>query len=169
MTAISFDKDEYTLGEVAIITYTDVPSGTTLAIWDSDSYTTCRILVRGSGTLTYKIPSVAKPGKWIVNLRDASKTRLAYDAMKVGGEAPRLITEAEPGMYDGRVLIESRPIGARVYINGVYIGCTPLDLQYSVGTYTAKLEMEGYKTRVLPIKVHTDFPPSEYWEVLEIE
>ena len=169
MTTISFDKDEYTPSEVAIITYTGVPHRTSLTIWDPDSYTVCRILVGGDGTLTYKIPLVAKPGKWIVNLRDASKTRLAYDAMKVGGEAPRLITEAEPGMYDGRVLIESRPIGARVYINGVYIGCTPLDLQYPVGIYTAKLEIEGYKTRVLSVKAHTDFPPSEYWEVLEIE
>lgn len=67
----------------------------------------------------------------------------------------------------GRVIIESRPIGAMVYINGVYKGDTPLDLHHPVGTYTAKLELNGYKTIVIHIKVHTAFPPSEYWETFE--
>ena len=167
MTTISFDKDEYTPSEVAIITYTGVPHRTSLTIWDPDSYTACRILVGGDGTLTYKIPSVAKLGKWIVNLRDISKTRLAYDTMYVGGKIIPATIEVEPGMYDGRVLIETSPIGAKVYLNEVYYGRTPLDLRLPVGSYTAKLERAGYKTIILPIKVHTDFPPPEYWEILE--
>ena len=165
MTTISFDKDEYIRGEVAIITYIDVPHRTSLTIWDPDSYTVCRILVGGEGTLTYKIPSVAKPGKWIVNLRGVSKTRLAYDTMYVG-VIPATI-EVEPSTYDGRVLIETSPVGAKVYLNEVYYGLTPLDLHLPVGSYTAKLERAGYKTIILPIKVHTDFPPPEYWEILE--
>jgi len=67
----------------------------------------------------------------------------------------------------GRVIIESEPMGAKVYINGVYYGRTSLDLQLPVGEYTAKLEKDGYKTRTLSIRADTDFPPPEYWEVLE--
>lgn len=67
----------------------------------------------------------------------------------------------------GRAIIESKPIDAEVYINEVYYGRTPLDLRYPVGTYTAKIELEGYKSIVIPIEVHTAFPPSEYWEILE--
>jgi hypothetical protein len=67
----------------------------------------------------------------------------------------------------GRVIIESEPIGAKVYLNKVYYGCTPLDLRLPVGTYMAKLDREGYKTKVLSINVEVGFPPPEYWEVLE--
>lgn len=67
----------------------------------------------------------------------------------------------------GRVIIESYPIGAKVYLNEGYYGVTPLDLHLPVGTYTGKLELEGYKPRVLPIDVEVGFPPPEYFEVLE--
>ena len=67
----------------------------------------------------------------------------------------------------GRVIIESEPIGAKVYLNEVYYGLTPLDLRLPVGEYTSKLEKEGYKTRTLSIRAGTDFPPPEYWEILE--
>lgn len=67
----------------------------------------------------------------------------------------------------GRVIIETYPIGAMVYLNEVYYGVTPLDLHLLVGTYTAKLELASYKTRVLSIDVEVGFPPPEYFEVLE--
>lgn len=67
----------------------------------------------------------------------------------------------------GRVIIETEPIGAMIYLNEVYYGLTPLDLHLPVGTYTGKLELKGYKTRVIPIDVEVGFPPPEYWEVLE--
>ena len=67
----------------------------------------------------------------------------------------------------GRVIIESEPIGAKVCLNEVYYGLTPLDLRLPVGVYTCKIDKEGYKTKFLSINVEVGFPPPNYWEILE--
>ena len=67
----------------------------------------------------------------------------------------------------GRVIIETKPIGAKVYLNETYYGLTPLDLHLPVGVYTCKIEKVGYKTKILSVKVDVVFPPPEYWEILE--
>jgi len=45
-----------------------------------------------------------------------------------------------------RLYIESYPSGAYVYINGIYRGTTPLNLELDPGTYSIRIEKSGYKT-----------------------
>jgi len=45
-----------------------------------------------------------------------------------------------------RLYIESYPSGAYVYINGIYKGTTPLNLELDPGTYSIRIEKSGYRT-----------------------
>ncbi len=46
---------------------------------------------------------------------------------------------------NGTLYVESTPAGASVYINGEYMGKTPLKLSLKPGNYTVKIEESGYQ------------------------
>lgn len=57
----------------------------------------------------------------------------------------------------GTVSFHSAPQGARVYVNGDYIGTTPLNNRtYDTGTYTARFERDGYNSASVTFTVSAD-------------
>lgn len=54
------------------------------------------------------------------------------------------------------VVVDSKPRGARVFLSGTYKGTTPIELDSLLrGNYVLKLELEGYKSIILPLFIPT--------------
>jgi len=51
----------------------------------------------------------------------------------------------QPIISNGKLILNSNPSGAKVYINDEYKGDTPLELELQPKTYSLKLKKEGYK------------------------
>jgi serine/threonine protein kinase len=50
------------------------------------------------------------------------------------------------GPYEGALLVESRPTGARVYVDGRLVGTTPMSVaSIRVGSHVVRLELDGYR------------------------
>jgi hypothetical protein len=55
-------------------------------------------------------------------------------------------TPATTGGFTGDVVVESKPPGAKVYVDNKLAGTTPLSLQQvSAGNHVIRLEREGYR------------------------
>jgi PEGA domain len=64
---------------------------------------------------------------------------------------------ARSAVYRGSLLLDSRPRGARVYMNGRDIGVTPLDLKnLAVGSRAVRLELDGYQSWSSAIQISTN-------------
>ncbi|HEX5110727.1 MAG TPA: PEGA domain-containing protein [Vicinamibacterales bacterium] len=60
-------------------------------------------------------------------------------------------------VFRGSLGLDSRPQGARVYVNGLDVGRTPVDLKnLAVGSRAVRLELPGYQTWSSVIRVVTD-------------
>jgi hypothetical protein len=53
----------------------------------------------------------------------------------------------------GTLVVESRPDGAIIFLDGKRIGTTPLTLDVKVGQYTVGLDIPGYKRWASTVKV----------------
>ena len=94
----------------------------------------------------------ARPSRSLdVTLRRATAARPATPARR---PAPRAAAPAPTG--DGSLVVDSRPPGARVIVDGRAVGVTPLTIPaLSAGTHTVRIERAGYApvattTRVEP-------------------
>lgn len=56
---------------------------------------------------------------------------------------------------DSMMYIEA-PVGANVYIDGVYVGVAPTGCLKKTGTHIVTLSAEGYETRSYTIEVEDD-------------
>jgi hypothetical protein len=55
-------------------------------------------------------------------------------------------TPATMGRYTGGLVVESKPSGAKVYVDDRLVGTTPLSLpQISAGSHAVRLERDGYR------------------------
>ncbi len=52
----------------------------------------------------------------------------------------------EAATTNGTLAISSSPSRAKVYVDGVYFGLTPLRAEYSAGIHEVSIKLEGYKT-----------------------
>jgi PEGA domain len=60
-------------------------------------------------------------------------------------------------VFRGSLGLDSRPQGARVFLNGLDVGRTPIDLRnLEVGSRAVRLELTGYQTWSSVIRVVTD-------------
>jgi PEGA domain-containing protein len=60
-------------------------------------------------------------------------------------------------LFRGSLGLDSRPQGARVFVNGLDVGRTPIDLKnLAVGSRAVRLELAGYQTWSSSIRVVTD-------------
>jgi serine/threonine-protein kinase len=68
--------------------------------------------------------------------------------------APTPSTPATVGRYTGVLVIESRPPGATVYLDGRVVGTTPLQLTgVDAGSHAIRLEREGYRRWTSSVRV----------------
>ncbi|MFA6120052.1 MAG: PEGA domain-containing protein [Sideroxydans sp.] len=55
-------------------------------------------------------------------------------------------TQSESMVANGMLVISSNPSRAKVYVDGVYFGLTPLRAEYGAGIHEVNVKLEGYKT-----------------------
>jgi serine/threonine protein kinase len=85
----------------------------------------------------------------------SSQSRSSASASRSGARQPnRAVTDrpAGPvssgtaGRYNGQLRVESRPDGARVYLDGRLLGTTPLQVAtVSAGEHAIRIELDGYR------------------------
>jgi len=56
------------------------------------------------------------------------------------------ITQAEVAAANGTLVISSNPSRAKVYVDGVYFGLTPLRAEFSAGIHEVSIKLDGYQT-----------------------
>ena len=85
-----------------------------------------------------------------VTLSPSQPTRSIDVALRRSGPPPAPARSAPPppstGPYEGALLVESRPSGARVYVDGRLVGTTPMSVaSIRVGSHVVRLELDGYR------------------------
>jgi len=66
-----------------------------------------------------------------------------------GGATPSVVpatTSNDAVVANGTLVINSTPSRAKVYVDDVYFGLTPLRAEYSAGIHEVSIKLEGYKT-----------------------
>ena len=54
----------------------------------------------------------------------------------------------------GSLEVDSRPLGANVFLDGVLVGTTPVEMrQVPVGEHTVRLEHDGYRRWSSPVRI----------------
>jgi len=91
-----------------------------------------RVNVRGLSNLSRQLSIVVKP---VPNKEWASDALRYY----VGRRTP-------PPPTTGTIDVSSTPSGAKVYVDGVYRGLTPLKIAINPGTHDVEVRMSGYQT-----------------------
>ena len=86
--------------------------------------------------------TAARPAQSITVPLDRARTASA--AVVAASPAPS--TPASVGRFVGRLVVESRPPGAKVYIDGKLVGNTPLALaDVRAGEHVVRIEQDGYR------------------------
>lgn len=62
-------------------------------------------------------------------------------------------TQAEPVGVNGTLVIGSAPSRAKVYVDGVYFGLTPLRVEFSAGIHEVSIKLDGYQTSTEKVSV----------------
>jgi hypothetical protein len=62
-------------------------------------------------------------------------------------------TLSEPAVTKGTLSITSIPARAKVHVDGVYFGLTPLRAEFAVGVYEVILNLDGYKTSAEKVSI----------------
>jgi hypothetical protein len=93
---------------------------------------------------------IARPGHipWTdrVTLTSSSPARVVAADLQPGLDMSGLVT--------GSLYIDSRPRGARVMIDGRFVGTTPFRLPgVAAGRHDIRLELDGYRATVMPVSV----------------
>jgi len=63
------------------------------------------------------------------------------------------VVPTETATANGTLAINSSPSRAKVYVDGVYFGLTPLRAEYSAGIHEVSVKLEGYKTNSEKVSV----------------
>jgi len=66
-----------------------------------------------------------------------------------GSAAPAVVPVAAPSegvIANGTLAISSSPSRAKVYVDGVYFGLTPLRAEFSAGIHDVSIKLDGYQT-----------------------
>ena len=94
------------------------------------------------------------PGNYTVNI-----TKDGYsDYTTTSTVNPDLISTVNPVLKKntGTLSVSSSPADAQIYLNGSYKGVTPLTLTISPGSYSVKINKDGYKDYTSSTTVKTD-------------
>jgi serine/threonine-protein kinase len=80
--------------------------------------------------------------------------RLAPEAVAPARPAPAAAPPPAAGRGTGLLVVESRPAGARVFINGRLVGTTPLELPaVPAGEQAVHLERDGYRRWASAVRI----------------
>ena len=93
-----------------------------------------------SGTAASSVKSAKAPS---IDTEKAVSSHLVAPAGPPADEVNRKALEEEAGPDAGKLMLHSVPSGAQIFINGLFVGRTPLLLVVPPGKY--KLEMRGQR------------------------
>ena len=116
----------------ALVTIDGTPRGTT------------PVAVRGLEIGTREV-KVSRPGYQAVERRVVLTPERPSRALEVELSPLRPVAVKAPAVRDGSMVIDSRPSGATVIVDGRTAGVTPLTLAISAGTHTVRMERTGYR------------------------
>jgi serine/threonine-protein kinase len=109
-----------------------------------------------------KTPAPSSKGAATATRPAASATKAAANAAPGRGARPAAATAAKgaaptpPTATTGSLVVDSRPPGASVFIDGRRVGTTPFVLEtLKPGQYTIGLDIDGYKRWATTVKVTT--------------
>ena len=129
-----------------------VPSGATLYV-DGREQTSAKVPVK-PGQHLMQVLGGSSPNVELVTLAAGGSATVGEAPSKVAGSqptppkvsTPTVVTEPEPPTQ-GFLYINSVPISAKVYLDGVKIGVTPIQgATITVGKHILRLEQKGYAT-----------------------
>jgi hypothetical protein len=108
-------------------------------------------VVRASNTSPAPAPSAPAPSA-------PAQTAPAAVATSGPSETPAA-TDARPNVTEGQIVVTSEPAGARVTINGVGWGETPLTVKFlPLGTKRVRLTMQGYVSQERVVSIGPERP-----------
>lgn len=74
-----------------------------------------------------------------------------------------------PGMAgDGELVVQSRPLAARVTVDGEERGVTPLTLRLPAGSHVLQVGVGGAEPRVIPLTIQPGVQTAQYVELLNV-
>lgn len=128
-------------GQVSTYNFTMVPLSATLNIFSTPS--SAEVYINGvyRGKTPLSITDLSS-GNYNVKLVLSGYEDYSESIYLNPGEVRQLNVTLKP--ISSEVIIDSRPQGASVYINGRYQGVTPITLYLSEGKYSLTLSMNGY-------------------------
>jgi hypothetical protein len=86
-----------------------------------------------------------------LSARSPSRT---LDVTLRGSAAPAARAPREPATFTGTLVVESRPAGAKVFLDGRGVGVTPLTMsQVGVGSHVVRIELLGYRRWSTPVRI----------------
>jgi hypothetical protein len=81
-------------------------------------------------------------------------SRPSVTPRRLPASAPSSPATATAGRYTGSLVIDSRPPGATVYIDGKQVGTTPLKLSaIEVGSHAVRLDHDGYNRWTSAVRI----------------
>ena len=91
------------------------------------------------GVTVYVAPNAAKPAP------AAPATMMPSHGMQPGGAVPPPAYMPRASDTTGLLLVNTSPSRAKVYLDGVYYGLSPLRLEMEPGVHAISVKLEGYK------------------------
>jgi hypothetical protein len=114
---------------------------------------TTPVAIRGLELGTHRV-AVSQPGyrpvERQVALTSARPSRAIEIELPPATRTPAASTSAPSA---GRLVVDSRPGAASVFIDGRRVGVTPLLLDVATGPHTVRLERDGYRTVTTRVEV----------------
>jgi hypothetical protein len=110
----------------------------------------------GAAASAAKPPAFAIPPPSAAPSKAPAVQHLPPRATEEDGRANREALEQKAGEDAGRVLLRSVPSGARVWMDGSYVGTTPLLLLVAPGSYRAELsgEQTDFVAQLIEVPPH---------------
>jgi hypothetical protein len=87
-----------------------------------------------------------------VTVRAGQPERVSATLQRAARPAPK--AAARPEVFVGSLVIDSRPTGARIFVDGRAVGTTPLSVpDVQAGSHVVRLELEGHRPWTASVRV----------------
>lgn len=96
-----------------------------------------------SGVTVYVAPALAKPAAPVVPVATVSAMPSNAVQPVAPGAPPAYVPHA--GATSGLLLVNTSPARAKVYLDGVYYGMSPMRIEMEPGIHAISVKLEGYK------------------------
>jgi len=115
---------------------------------------TVRDLARGAHQVHIARDGFVPSDRRVTIRASAPAQSVTVELLPIRASAPAPATPATLGRFSGALVVDSRPTGARVYIDGKAAGTTPLSMDdVAAGEHAIRLERDGYLRWTASVRV----------------